>query len=87
MGKLRYGILGTGMMGQEHIVNLALIEDCEVAALFDSDAGMRAAASDLASGAHVANSLDELLAIESLDALVIVAVQVGNPSSPRLWFG
>jgi myo-inositol 2-dehydrogenase/D-chiro-inositol 1-dehydrogenase len=71
MDKLRYGILGSGMMGQEHIKNLAMIEQCEVAALFDSDAGMCATASDLVPGAQVTNSLDELLAIDLLDALII----------------
>ena len=32
---LRYGIVGAGMMGHEHIRNLALVEDAEVVAVAD----------------------------------------------------
>ena len=39
---VRYGLIGAGMMGQEHIRNLALLEGAEVAALADPDEGMRA---------------------------------------------
>ncbi len=35
---LRYGIIGTGMMGCEHIRNLALLPGVEVVAIADSDA-------------------------------------------------
>jgi predicted dehydrogenase len=35
---LRYGIIGSGMMGCEHIRNLALVPGIEVVAIADSDA-------------------------------------------------
>ena len=38
---LRYGLIGSGMMGQEHIRNLNLLEGCEVTAVADPDEGMR----------------------------------------------
>ena len=44
----RYGIIGCGMMGQEHIRNISLLEDAEVAAIFEPDSQMRTEASVLA---------------------------------------
>ena len=44
----RYGIIGCGMMGQEHLRNIALIEGASVAAIFEPDASMRARAAALA---------------------------------------
>ncbi|MCY4168921.1 MAG: gfo/Idh/MocA family oxidoreductase, partial [Rhodobacter sp.] len=38
---LKYGLIGSGMMGQEHIRNVALVDGVEIAAIFDPDAGMR----------------------------------------------
>ena len=41
MAKLiNYGIIGCGMMGQEHLRNIALLPDTNVAAIFEPDAGM-----------------------------------------------
>ena len=36
MKKIKYGIIGTGVMGREHIRNIELIENAEVVALCDS---------------------------------------------------
>jgi myo-inositol 2-dehydrogenase / D-chiro-inositol 1-dehydrogenase len=71
---VRYGIIGSGMMGQEHIRNLALLEDVEVVAVADPDDGMRAAAEFIA-GPECNGYSDHssMLAAESLDALVIAA--------------
>lgn len=41
---IRYGLIGAGMMGQEHIRNIALMEGAEVTALADPDAAMLAEA-------------------------------------------
>ena len=38
---LRYGIIGAGMMGHEHIRNLALVPGAEVTAFADPDSGSR----------------------------------------------
>lgn len=34
---MRYGIIGTGMMGCEHILNLKLMDDVTVSAIADSN--------------------------------------------------
>ena len=41
---MRYAIIGSGMMGQEHIRNVALLDDSIVSAVADPDAGMRSEA-------------------------------------------
>jgi myo-inositol 2-dehydrogenase/D-chiro-inositol 1-dehydrogenase len=38
---MRYGIVGCGMMGQEHIRNIALLAQAEVSAFVEPDAGWR----------------------------------------------
>ena len=43
-----YGVIGCGMMGREHLQNIALLEGARVGAIFEPDAGMAAAASALA---------------------------------------
>ena len=43
----RYGIIGCGMMGQEHLQNIALLDSVEVAAIFEPDAGMAAKSLDI----------------------------------------
>ena len=73
MTTLNYGLVGCGMMGQEHIRNIQLLKNAQVAALFEPDAGMRAAANELAPTATLATSIDELLKIDALDCLVITS--------------
>ena len=34
--KIKYAIIGAGCMGQEHILNIGLIDDAEVVALCDT---------------------------------------------------
>ena len=75
---MRYGIIGTGMMGQEHMRNIALLPDAEIVALSDPDDEMRERALALAAElghrpracAHHGELLDRS---RSLDALVIAA--------------
>ena len=69
---MRYAIIGSGNMGQEHMRNLALIPDATVTAIADTDAGMRAQAAALA-GPDVLAFEDprDLLAAGVADALVI----------------
>lgn len=71
---LKYGIIGTGMMGQEHIRNINLVGGAQVAAVADPDATMRAQAAALAGTAptQFADHRD-MLAQSDLDALVIVS--------------
>jgi predicted dehydrogenase len=70
---LRYGIIGCGMMGQEHIRNIALIDGAEVVAIFEPDPGMRAEAAKLLPGLRFADSIAELLAMEKVNALLIAS--------------
>ena len=70
---LNYGLIGCGMMGHEHIRNIALLIDAEISVIFEPDAEMRALASQTLPQAHIAESLDALLAHEPLDCLVIVS--------------
>ena len=53
---VRYGIIGSGMMGWEHIRNLALIEDARVVAVADPDAGSRDIDTDAAGNIYVAQA-------------------------------
>ena len=34
--KIKYGIIGTGLMGREHISNINLIEEAEIIAISDT---------------------------------------------------
>ncbi|MGB0498710.1 MAG: Gfo/Idh/MocA family protein [Rubricella sp.] len=69
---LRYGIIGAGMMGQEHIRNIALLENATVTAFADPDPDMRVAAENL-SGARGFTGHHDLLEAGVCDALVIAA--------------
>lgn len=74
MSKLvRYGLIGSGMMGQEHIRNLALIKGAQVVALVEPDQKMRERSLALAPDAATFDSLEEMLSSTiEIDALVIV---------------
>ena len=69
----RYGIIGCGMMGQEHLRNIQLLGDTEVAAIYEPDPQMAAAARVLAPEAVFCDSVQALLQLEALDVLVIVS--------------
>jgi predicted dehydrogenase len=71
--KVNYGLIGCGMMGQEHIRNIALLPGARITRVYDPVANLAADAARLAGGAEVAPSLDALLAAPELDALVIVS--------------
>ena len=73
MTKVRYGIIGCGMMAGEHIRNIALIEGAVVTATYDPVRELAEQAAALAGGAEVAESFDALLARDDVDALVIVS--------------
>ena len=42
MTTIHYGIIGCGMMGQEHLRNTALLPNTKVAAIFEPDEQMAA---------------------------------------------
>ncbi len=68
---LRYGIVGCGVMGREHIANLDLIPGSEVAALADPFPGSLEAAAALAGKAATYADYREMLAQVELDALIV----------------
>jgi predicted dehydrogenase len=73
MKVLNYGLAGCGMMGREHLRNMALVEGVRVAAVFDPVEELAQQAARLAGGAAVAPSFDALIARPELDALVIAS--------------
>ena len=68
---LKYGFIGCGMMGQEHLKNLALIEGSEVVAIVEPDEGMRAEARKLMPNVCFEADIATLLRRDDLDALII----------------
>lgn len=70
---LNYGIIGCGMMGQEHLRNIALIPGAKVAAIYEPDPDMRARAAELAPGATMAASLAEVARHPDVTVLLIVS--------------
>lgn len=74
MDKIRYGIIGCGSMGREHIENIRALGGGGVTAIADPDAGSRQQASALLDG-QVALFADhrELLASGLCDAVVIAS--------------
>ena len=74
MSKLRYAILGSGMMGHEHIRNIHLLEETEVSAVSDPDVGMREKAVSLTGGrAQAFSDHRDLLSRGLADVLVIAS--------------
>jgi len=70
---LNYGLLGCGMMGQEHVRNIQLLDNCRVSAIHEPDESMRNASAKLASGVRFHESLEDLVTDEELDCLVITS--------------
>jgi len=70
---LRYGVIGTGMMGIEHIRNLMQLPDTEIVAICDSnEKSLNRAASLLGNDALLQFSDHrDLLAVEDIDVVVI----------------
>ncbi len=70
---VRYGLIGCGMMGQEHLRNIALLPDASAAAFFEPDPEMAARALAIAPSAKSVPSIEALLAEPDLDCLMIVS--------------
>ena len=69
----RYGILGSGMMGQEHIRNIALLPGARVSAFVEPDDGMAARTAALVPDAARMAGVAALLARDDVDALLIAS--------------
>ncbi len=66
-----YGLIGCGMMGIEHVRNVALLGGVRFGVVYDPLPDNAARAAALAGGARIAASIADLLAEPGLDALVI----------------
>lgn len=74
MEKLRYGIIGCGSMGREHIENLRAMGGARITAIADPHADSRAQAAALLDGeAQLFEHHGELLASGLCDALVVAS--------------
>ena len=74
MKPVRYGIIGSGMMGQEHIRNISLLDGAQVVAVADPNETMRAEAAETAGGGCVAfDNHMALLESGGCDAIVLAA--------------
>lgn len=71
--KVRYGVIGCGMMGQEHLRNIALLPDTEVTVIFEPDTEMAAKAAGITPGAKLVSSVSELLDVPELDCILIAS--------------
>jgi len=70
----RYGLIGGGMMGHEHIRNIRLLGGAEVIAVADPDLGMCRSAQDLAGpGCMGYLTHGEMLGGARLDAVIVAA--------------
>lgn len=69
----RYGLIGCGMMGQEHLHNIALLPGVEVAAVFEPDAGMGDIARRLAPQARMVQRIEDVFATPGLDAILVTS--------------
>ncbi len=72
---IRYGIVGTGMMGVEHILNINALDGAEVMAISDPDADSRAAGAEAAGIGVTAVFADHegLIASDLCDAVVVAS--------------
>jgi len=73
MDTVRYGIIGCGMMGMEHIENIGLLPNGRVAAVLDPVQELAEEAARRAGGARIADSIADLVTSDDVDALVIVS--------------
>ncbi|MGR3370345.1 MAG: Gfo/Idh/MocA family protein [Sagittula sp.] len=73
LATVNYGVIGCGMMGQEHLRNIALLPNARVAAIYEPSEAMAGAARALAPGAGQVSSVDDLLAQPDLDALLVAS--------------
>lgn len=69
----RYGIIGCGMMGQEHLRNIALLPGATVTRIFEPDDTMAAASLAFAKGSQRASSLAEVVTAQDVDCLLIAS--------------
>ena len=70
---IRYGFIGCGMMGQEHLRNLFLIDGVDVTAIFEPDSIMRDECRRLVSDSNFVETEEDVIRSENVDALIITS--------------
>ncbi|MDN3647609.1 Gfo/Idh/MocA family oxidoreductase [Reinekea marina] len=70
---LRYGIIGCGMMGQEHIRNILLLPDAAIHAIVEPDTHMQLSIKTLLPTVEFESTINSLLKRKDLDALLIAS--------------
>ena len=70
---IHYGIIGCGMMGREHLRNIALQTDADVIAIYEPDGLMRDAARRLVPDVVFVDSVTDLLDVRGMNALLIAS--------------
>lgn len=73
MKTVHYGIIGCGMMGQEHLRNIALLPDVEARVIYEPDVFMREEAAKLAPNAIFVDSEMAVLNDPNIDCILIVS--------------
>ena len=69
----KYGMIGCGMMGHEHIANVNLLDGADISVVYDPVSDLAEAASKEAGGAKIAPSIEALVKTPGLDAIIIVS--------------
>lgn len=67
----KYGLIGCGMMGVEHLRNILLLEDAEVIAIYEPNEAQRSLGLQIAPQANASSSIGDMLISNELDAVVI----------------
>ena len=73
MDIVNYGVIGCGMMGQEHLRNIALLPGARVAAIYEPNELQAAASKAIAPNAKLTGSIAELLAMDEINCLLVVS--------------
>lgn len=72
--KIKFGIVGSGMMGREHIRNLQLFPNVEIAALADPDSGsLHSAKAMIGPQVSTFPDVQAMLAASALDAVIVAS--------------
>lgn len=70
---VRYGVIGCGMMGQEHLRNIALLPGATVTSIFEPNDEMAAASLAMVPGARRAESIAAVVTASDVDCLFIAS--------------
>ena len=70
---IKYGLIGCGMMGMEHVRNIALLPDAEIIAILDPNDQQAGIGLNAAPMAQRVLTISDMLALQNLDAIVIAS--------------